>query len=261
VHLRHAPTANLLSLCFYRLCLFISTDFTDFGSPSHMPPTTYISKLPAKINPRVVHPTLSTESTSRQHKSSQVERLGSLRELSPLRLPQNRRALLLSLSCPKITFLGCVPLFSYRLSKGHHREPSHPLGVSPLHEPMSKQIVAHVRGPNFLNESFYPFVNPVAQMKPCAHQSSCPLGSTCPTLVHPSCRCTRILLVASYLGKPLVAFACPRHSLAQLGCWRNPKVSLLEDLGEGLCAHLSKGLTPGLNLHLFNHFHYMVRKS
>jgi hypothetical protein len=30
----------------------------------------------------------------------------------------------------KIVFLGCVPLFSYRDSKGHHREPSCPLRVS-----------------------------------------------------------------------------------------------------------------------------------
>jgi hypothetical protein len=53
-------------------CLFISTDFTDFSFTSHMPPTDLFPDFP-KINPKEARPTLSTESTSRQHKSSHVE--------------------------------------------------------------------------------------------------------------------------------------------------------------------------------------------
>jgi hypothetical protein len=65
-----------------------------------------------------------------------------------------------------------------------------------------------------------------------------PLGTDAPNLgvplmlVHPN------LLVSSYLGKPLGAFTCPRCPLSQLGCQRNPKFHLIEDLGEGLHAHL-----------------------
>lgn len=36
------PIAEFLSLSFRRLCLFVSTDFIDSGSASHMPPQTYI---------------------------------------------------------------------------------------------------------------------------------------------------------------------------------------------------------------------------
>jgi hypothetical protein len=97
-------------------------------SPS-MPPQT-CDKTSPKLSQKEGFPNSSHKITSRKHKSSHVERLGSLRELTPLclSLPQNAELILLSLFF-KYSFLGCVPLFSYRDSKGHHREPSHPLGV------------------------------------------------------------------------------------------------------------------------------------
>jgi hypothetical protein len=60
-------TTDLLSLHFHRLCLFISTDFTDFGSASHMPPQTCISRLsqnlPKRNSPNSVHRTLLLKAT------------------------------------------------------------------------------------------------------------------------------------------------------------------------------------------------------
>jgi hypothetical protein len=75
------------------------------------------------------HKTNPIEARPREHKSSQVEKLGSLRELSLFICLRTAK-----LSCspwlPSSAFFGCVPLFSYRESKGHHRRPSRPLGVS-----------------------------------------------------------------------------------------------------------------------------------
>lgn len=101
--------------------LFVSAYFTNSGSASHMPPTDPCFPDFPKTNPREVRPTLSNESTSRQHKSSQVERLGSLRDLATLRLPRNRIDLI-ALLVFESTFLGCAHLFSYRDCKGRHRE-------------------------------------------------------------------------------------------------------------------------------------------
>jgi hypothetical protein len=81
-------TTDLLSLRFHRLHRFRFR-------------LTHASNRPAfpdfpKISPKVGRSTLSTESTSRQHKSTHVELLGFLRELAPLRLslPQNHIAFL-----------------------------------------------------------------------------------------------------------------------------------------------------------------------
>jgi hypothetical protein len=55
-------TTDFLSLCFHRVCLFISTNFTNFSSTSHKRPQICVSKpsqnLPKKNSPSSVHRTL-----------------------------------------------------------------------------------------------------------------------------------------------------------------------------------------------------------
>jgi hypothetical protein len=106
-----------------------------------------------KLNPKEGHPNSVHKISSRKHKSSHVEQLGSLRELVSLHpsLPQNHRVDLALLVVP-IFFLGCAPLFSYMDSKGRHHKQLCPLGVS------------------------HPIVNP------CTHQPLCPLELTRPNL-------------------------------------------------------------------------------
>jgi hypothetical protein len=80
--------ADLLSLRFHRLHIFWFC-FTHASNKIAFPEF-------SKRKPKEGFPTLSTESTSRKHKSSHVERLVSLRELAPFRLslPQNHKILL-----------------------------------------------------------------------------------------------------------------------------------------------------------------------
>jgi hypothetical protein len=149
----------------------------------------------------------------------------------------------LSLSS-KSSSLGCAPLFSYRDSKGHHRELSHPLEVS---RPFTNPFVQRNRcAPSW---TWLPknIVAPLCRLghpnKPMHLSPVVPLGTSAPNLGAPLMPMHPNLLVASYFGNPLDVFTCPKHPLAQYGCQRNHKLGLLEDLGEGLCAYLTKGIT------------------
>jgi hypothetical protein len=110
VHLRRASNHRLVVSSFPQ------------DSASSFPQTSQISVLPhtclhrpafpdlAKIFPREIHPTLSIEpSSSRQHKSSQSGATWLLEGAPPLRLPQNHRALLVSLSCQNFPSLVVHP--------------------------------------------------------------------------------------------------------------------------------------------------------
>jgi hypothetical protein len=130
-------------------CLFISAYFTDFDSTSHMPPTDLCFQTSPKSTQEKL-PTLSTESTSRQHKSSHVERLGSLRELT----------LFVCLRTAELSCSPCLPSSaklpslvvrpcSYMDSKGHLCETSCLLGVShPFMNRHTQPTVAPLRGPS-----------------------------------------------------------------------------------------------------------------
>jgi hypothetical protein len=81
---------------------------TDFGSTSHMPPTDLHFRLPQNL---LVHPTLG-------YLSSIFATLPQFFLASELCL----RLSLLFLLSKNFSFLGCVPLCSYRDSKGHQCE-------------------------------------------------------------------------------------------------------------------------------------------
>jgi len=146
---------------------------------------------------------------------------------------------------------------------------------------MSEWIVVPIWGPDRPNESLHPFVNLIDQMNrrtPSGTRSPkqivvplrgpgrpnepmhllivVPIGTNVPNLGAPLMLVHPNLLVASYLGKPLGAFACPRRPLTQLGCRSNPKYFLLEDLGEGLYAHLVEDLTILISCLVFNFIVY-----
>jgi hypothetical protein len=101
--------------------------------------------------------------------------------------------------------------------------------AAPLQTHVTKKIVTPLHGPGRSNESphpfvdlghpnksSYPFMDLVSQTNPCARQPSCPLGPMHPSLGALLMSMCPNLLVASYLGNPLGAFACPRHPLSQL---------------------------------------------
>jgi hypothetical protein len=122
--------ADLLSLCFHRLQIF-------WFYLKHSSNRTTFPNIPKTI-PREDHRTFSTKSSSRWNTSSQVEQLGSLRELTFF--IYRRTIEIFFLSFYSKYFLGCAPFFSYRDLKGHHHGLSHPLGM------------------------FLPFTNPCVQM-------------------------------------------------------------------------------------------------
>jgi hypothetical protein len=85
-HPKHASTTDSSSL------LYCKTSHRPTVLSPSMPPQTY-DKTSPKLSQKEGHPNSVHRITSRKHKSSHVERLGSLRELAPLHLslPQNHR--------------------------------------------------------------------------------------------------------------------------------------------------------------------------
>jgi hypothetical protein len=129
---------------------------------------TRVSRLP-QIHPKRRSPHLRHRITSRQHKSSYAERLGSLKDLASLhlRLLQNRRVLLALL---QDALLGCAPLCLYR----HRSMPilaslcpwvSRPIG-SPSCAPLQSWVdsscgrVQTTCPANTSNSSFHHWANP-----------------------------------------------------------------------------------------------------
>jgi hypothetical protein len=91
--IRHPKTLSRNCLCNLLRCTSYVPSITDLlslcfrGLHKFRFYLTHASNKPKfpdflKTNPKEAHPTLSNESTSRQHKSSQVEQLGSSRELA-----------------------------------------------------------------------------------------------------------------------------------------------------------------------------------
>jgi hypothetical protein len=70
---------------------------------------------------------------------------------------------------------------------------------------MSKQVIVPLRGPDF-------------PIKPMSSSIIVPLGTNAPNLGASLMMMRPNIVVTSYLGKPLGAFACSRHPLSQLGC-------------------------------------------
>jgi hypothetical protein len=174
-----------------------------------------------KIVPKGGRPTLSTESTSRQQKSSQVEQLGSLRELVPLHLSlsQNRRALLalvLVFKSPSLVVRPCsligiskVTIVNCRVLWGC---------CAPSQTHVFKRIVTPLCRPGHPNESSLPLRRLSFPNELMLSSIVIPLRTDAPNLSAPLMSVHPNLLVASYLGKPLGVFASPRRPLSQLGC-------------------------------------------
>jgi hypothetical protein len=134
-------------------------------------------------------------------------------------------------------------------SKGHHCEPSHPLGVS--HPFMNHHVQTNHRAPLWTQ----------SPKRTCASiNRHIPWDQHAPTLVFdPHDDMPQPLWCAPSLGffHPILRLmlgqgpwhvTCPRRPLSQLvqllGVGENPKFHLLEDLGKGLHALLAKNLTP-----------------
>jgi len=128
--------------------------------------------------------------------------------------------------------------------KGHHCEPSCPLGFShPLMNPYVQtncHTLLKTRSPKWIVVPLCKLGHP---KKPMRLSTIMPLGTKAPNLGVTLMLMCPNLLVSLYLGNPLGVFACPRWPLAQLGCWSNHKFHILEDLGEVICSHRFEDLT------------------
>jgi hypothetical protein len=141
----------------------------------------------------------------------------------------------------KYSFLGCAPLFSYRDSKGHHHEPSHPLGVS--HPFTNPCVQMNHHAPSWTQSPKRIIMPPSQTQSP--KQTHALINHHAPWDRHTQPWCTPHvdtpnLLVTSYLGSPLAHSHAQGIHFPNLGVRATPSFHLLEDLGEGLHAPSSR---------------------